>query len=493
LWVFEVFNDQVSLWTCLGVDESKDEDVLISASQLTDDQIERVIKTNLGDMKSTAAACTWLLDALKVNPYDRLTIERLNAGHSLFTNNYATISMNNLATKASVDQAVKMGTDKIITVSNDNTRQIMENNNMNAHLLFDKFQELRQDVQEEFHRLGESFSDLVTQTATGNETIVEELNNFRQQLEFQRNEGRLDVDALHKTITNMGSEVSLKVSSSLSSILGSSQGKGPSSPSDEVNKKLDILITMVSNVQEEVTHISKCVVNITRLTSKIAEHMTRYPHTFVILPEPPKAKLGKDASTFSKGLNYFKKKVINPIMTLMWEKSVLIFFCPISGKAVGTGYTIEIPTALLKKIVPALKWGLIFLKLALATQGLASFVPDVSVVLPEINGNYINSIEQSIIHATSTTADFINNHEQDINSFLDFIGNEDDQAAFEIVADFLMKKEGYTGPNPHLWEPKNTGLVKVVSDKDQSCLWVSPECKEEFKRRGLHAIQKKTK
>jgi len=463
--------------------------LLIYASQLTDDQIERVIRAKLGDMKSTAAR-TWLLDALKVNPYDRLTIEKLNGGHSLFTNNYATISMNNLATKANVDQAVKMGIDTIITVSNDNARLIMENNNMNARLLFDKFQELRQDVQDEFHRLGESFSGLVTQTATGNEAIVEELNYFRQLVELQRKAGRLDVDALLNSINNMGSEVA----SSLSSILGSSQGKGPSSPSsDEVNKKLDILITMVSNVQDEVTHISKCVVNITRLTSKIAEHMTRYPHTFVILPEPPKAKLGKDASTFSKGLNYFKNIVINPIMTLMWEKSVLIFFCPISGKAVGTGYTIKIPTASLKTIVPALKWGLIFLKLALATQGLASFVPDVSVVLPEINGNYINSIEQSIIHATSTTADFIGSHEQDIHSFLDFIGNEDDQAAFEFVADFLMKKEGYTGPNPQLWEPKKTGLVKVVSDYDQSCLWVSPECKEEFKLRGLQAIKKKTK
>ena len=118
LWVFEVFNDQVSLWTCLGVDESKDEDVLISASNLTDDQIERVIRAKLGDMKSTAAR-TWLLDALKVNPYDRLTIEKRNARHSLFTNNYATISMNNLATKASVDQAVKMGTDKMIAVSHE--------------------------------------------------------------------------------------------------------------------------------------------------------------------------------------------------------------------------------------------------------------------------------------------------------------------------------------------------------------------------------------
>jgi hypothetical protein len=103
-----------------------------------------------------------------------------------------------------------MAIDRIITVVNDNARQIMENNDMNARLLFDKFQELRQDVQDEFHRLGESFSVLVTQTATGNDTIVEELNNFKKQLELQRNEGWLDVDALRKTITNMGSEVSLE-------------------------------------------------------------------------------------------------------------------------------------------------------------------------------------------------------------------------------------------------------------------------------------------
>jgi len=56
-----------------------------------------------------------------------------------------------------------------------------------------------------------------------------------------------------------------------------------------------------------------------------------------------------------------------------------------------------------------------------------------------------------------------------------------------------MKKEGYTGPNPHLWEPKKTGLVKVQSDYDLSWLWVSPECKEEFKQRGLQAIKNKTK
>ena len=94
---------------------------------------------------------------------------------------------------------------------------------------------------------------------------------------------------------------------------------------------------MVTNVQDEVTHISKSVVNITRLTSKIAEQMTRYPHTFVILPKPPKAKLGNDASKASKVANYVRNKVFDPIMTLMWDKSLLIFFVLSLGKQLVVG------------------------------------------------------------------------------------------------------------------------------------------------------------
>ena len=35
----------------------------------------------------------------------------------------------------------------------------------------------------------------------------------------------------------------------------------------------------------------------------------------------------------------------------------------------GNGYTFKIASALVKSMVPALKWGLLFLKVALATQG----------------------------------------------------------------------------------------------------------------------------
>ena len=43
LWVFEVYNHQVSLWEQLGADITNDQEVLVIATQLTDEQIDRVI------------------------------------------------------------------------------------------------------------------------------------------------------------------------------------------------------------------------------------------------------------------------------------------------------------------------------------------------------------------------------------------------------------------------------------------------------------------
>ena len=70
----------------------------------------------------------------------------------------------------------------------------------------------------------------------------------------------------------------------------------------------------------------------------------------------------------------------NQLQGLAWDRSRLFFVCPVSGAVVtcgpqGKGYPLNIPTALLKAIAPALKWGVFFLKVALATQGLGKHTP----------------------------------------------------------------------------------------------------------------------
>ena len=82
-------------------------------------------------------------------------------------------------------------------------------------------------------------------------------------------------------------------------------------------------------------------------------------------------------ATIKGKMTGFLTRQKNKLLGLAWDRSRLFFICPISGAVVkcgpqGKGYPLNIPTALLKAVAPALKWGVVFLKVALATQGLGT-------------------------------------------------------------------------------------------------------------------------
>ena len=63
------------------------------------------------------------------------------------------------------------------------------------------FEELKEEIREELIKLGETFSTVViTPTAITNQDLLEGLLNLKQQLEMQRIERRLDVDALRAIV-----------------------------------------------------------------------------------------------------------------------------------------------------------------------------------------------------------------------------------------------------------------------------------------------------
>jgi len=458
LWVFEVYNKQISLWECLGIDVTDDADILQCATQLTDTKIKEIIEAKLCSENSTAAR-HWLVDALKVHPEDRLSIEQLNEKHTLFTTKYATLNMDNLATKTDCNntiQAVHKST-KII-------KNIIRN---------------------EFNKLKQTFSIAITRIAIENKKCIDGLSELNNELKLQKLQRRLDVDIIQNLVKNLNAEISLTVSSSLSTILPTTTVDKEISA--DVLQKLDKLIRMITQVQDTVDDLNKNINNIKLLTSSLVKKNKRCPHSFVLLPKPRI----DDSIQASKAWNYITNKVINPMKTLFWEESVLIFICPISMKQVkcgpnDKGYDIKLPTNGMKKIASIMKWGLFFLKIALATQGLAASIPDVSSFFPIIDDNYFNGIVTEL----STMSETIMNYEDNVNQMMDSLTDEQDQAAFNEILDFLMIKESYTGPNPQDWEPKNTGLIKVVSDCDGSCMWVSQESKQEFIEKGIEAIHK---
>ena len=60
-----------------------------------------------------------------------------------------------------VFKASKANTKRIITVINTNTQQIIHNTNTNVIAIMNKFEELRQDIRDEFIRLGDSFNTII--------------------------------------------------------------------------------------------------------------------------------------------------------------------------------------------------------------------------------------------------------------------------------------------------------------------------------------------
>jgi len=108
-----------------------------------------------------------------------------------------------------------------------------------------------------------------------------------------------------------------------------------------------------------------------------------------------------------------------------------------------------------------LRWGLFFLKAGLATQGLGNVVPDLASILPVIDDVYIRSIETAIVSSVQPALDLtkIDDFDEVLNQTLDSMTDEQDQAAFFFLAEFLMKKEKYQGTNIQEWECYKNKIV----------------------------------
>ena len=147
--------------------------------------------------------------------------------------------------------------------------------------------------------------------------------------------------------------------------------------------KLDAIASVMGDLRTEVGGVRLLAEEQRDLLSIIEERGNIMPHTFIILPEahpPLDAKAGADASTGSKIKNFLLRRK-DQALGLLWERSRLFFVCPVTRQVVpcgpeGQGYLISLPTALLRALAPALRWGVLFLKVALATQGLGGLVPD---------------------------------------------------------------------------------------------------------------------
>ena len=441
--------------------------VLEFAAVLTDDIVTQTIDRSFNGVDFESVR-SWLKDALVVNPVKRWSIASLKTRHSLFSDKGATLSMSKMTT------AIADSKTDVINVLNARAEQIMYHNDQNTSVLKASISGLQDEVRRGFLSLGEALSNITAQAALGNVQCKEGLATLMAELSRQREQGgSVDMATIQAAIKSMGSDLSQHIEASVSKVLAED--------GHEVTQKMDLLIGMVTNMTNEVASISKTVTDLKKLTIDIAVSQTNHiPRTFVIKPKPPPVKLDSKASMLAKIGNFVNRKVASPFQDLLWDESVLVFICPVMKKEVpcgphGRGYAITLPTEVFKRSIPALKWGFMFLKVALSTQGLGAAVPDIGPLLPSIDNEYLNSMAQNIfssIHDNVRAEIDSATSDDAINNMFESFSSEKDEAAMECIAQFLKDQEGYNGSDPH-WEPRNTGLNKV--ERDGRVLWLSRE------------------
>jgi hypothetical protein len=221
------------------------------------------------------------------------------------------------------------------------------------------------------------------------------------------------------------------------------------SSNENIDDKFNVLISMMQNMNYKIDSIDINVNNLKSLTTSLEMKGNMMPITFIFKPKTERNKLDASASTLNKVKNFAVRK-ISSMKKLAWEESLLVFICPVTGKEVPCGpiresngkregYEMKISTDLLKKLAPAFKWGLLFLRVAvLTTSGLD--IPKLDGLANSELEDFVNSMTLNISNACNN--ENITEISDDLISKVDTLINEKDNTdSYKNIYDFIKKHE----------------------------------------------------
>ena len=257
---------------------------------------------------------------------------------------------------------------------------------------------------------------------------------------------------------------------------------------------------VMRDMQGELSSVHELADEQSDLLKVIEKRGNKMPHTFVILPDMGVEESPTELSMAGKITSYLLRQKVN-MMGLVWERSRLFFICPVTGQAVpcgppyaphnGKGYLIKVPTALVRALAPALQWGVIFLKVALATQGLGGILP---IPIDWLPGHL--AVGTDLTHLRSVVHHMTTDGDKDVKKYVEWeqhVATNDaiKQNALARVFKFIAEAEGNADDILNLaWIPQHTGLILTTAKTTGASLWVSKEGQEAFEQRGWDAVQK---
>ena len=347
--------------------------------------------------------------------------------------------------------------------------------------IFASIENLSANVREGFDGVGTSLDNIKAQACMGSAECKIAFDGLHAALVEQKKSGKLQTDAINISMAALGANHS----SDLQALQASLAKVGETSSQKDNDLKLEMLIDMVKGIKDDIGSMGRNVEFLTDLA--LAKTGLPFPSTFVIKPKPRLESLSTNSSSASKMKNYFQRKLQNNVMPLLWTESILIFVCPVTLQEVpcgpdDMGYPISVPTTAFKAIVPALRFGLVALKIGLSTQGLGAVVPNVEGLLPAMAGPYLDALNGFV--AEQIDAKF-----GSVDEYLaEAVSAEALGEAMKAIEPFIRRAEGASADDKE-WESTMCGLNRIVSkDKGKSVCWVSDDAMPEFKKNGKAAL-----
>ena len=142
-----------------------------------------------------------------------------------------------------------------------------------------------------------------------------------------------------------------------------------------------------------------------------------------------------------------------------------------------------------------MKYGVLFIKIALATQGLGALFPDIP--LPDVDcGDYLSSLLQEVVDGEkSVLTDQVNTKLDDLVETFEAIQSSDTevctsyQSIFDMLRDIEKKKSKQKDSRPSD-TLKYSGLKKVKGMTGEY-MWVSPVAVDTYRQYGYDEARKK--
>ena len=406
---------------------------------------------------------------------------------------------------------------------NDKIDRLEKNQNAGFEGVHAHIDELSEQLSLSLNRMGLLLSDLSRKAAAGDaniEACLAALLNALQTHQTDLVKGQVHdqerlVGRVRTAMTDVEGTHSVQLLQRLVAVM---EGANDAATRDaSANDKIEALISVVTDMKEEVSSMHTLSQRQQELLQVMEKRSNLMPHTFIILPRLQPV-LDENASTISKMKSCLMRQK-DRLTGLMWEQSTLFFVCPVTRNLVpcgpkGKGYSINLSRAWVRALAPALQWGLFFLKVALATQGLGGVVPNIPTewlqqldALPGANQrdklqSVISQIsEDGVVAGALAVAtdggDVTSSLDQATSSFVDWETTDKEHAkhAFAMVFKFIAEAEGYpNGVSDRDWKPQHTGLHLTSSPIGgrSSSLWVSrPEGVRLFEEKGWAALKRR--